>query len=82
MLSNTVLIPGINTNIFIVTQSLQECFQVTPEGDILTLKKSSTEILFDGKITNIGGKLFILTTNFYKRVNEADFLVHEKRNPE
>ena len=38
-LSYVSIIPVLHTNIFTVTQALNESFQVTPEGEALILKK-------------------------------------------
>ena len=43
-LSNTVVITGLHTNIFSMTQPLQKGFQVTSEGEILIIKISPSEV--------------------------------------
>ena len=52
-----------------MTQALQKGFQVTSEYEALILKKKSTEIWFDKKMTNNGGKGYILTAKLYKIPN-------------
>ena len=49
-LSNTAAIPGLHTNLFSVTRSLQKGFQVKSEGKTLILNKISTDICFDKKM--------------------------------
>ena len=51
------------------------------EGETLTHKKKSSKICFDKKMTNTGGKSFLLTTNLYKNPNYTALLGHNKYNP-
>ena len=81
-LSNTDVITGLKSNLFSMTRSLQNVFQVTSESDILILKKNSTKIRFDNKMANNSVKGFLLTTKFYKSANSTDFLVPERQNTE
>ena len=57
-LSYTAVIPYLDKNLFSVTQTLQKGFLVTSEVEDLILKKKSTEICFDEKMANNGGKIF------------------------
>ena len=52
------------------------------EGTTLILKKNSTKIRFDAKMANKYGEGFILTTKFYKRINDAVILAPDKQKPE
>ena len=56
MLSDNAVISGLHANIFRVTRSIQKRFQVTPEGEFLTLKKISTETCFENKMTKTAAK--------------------------
>ena len=51
---------GLDTNLFRLTQALQKVYQMMSEGEALILKKFSTQIRFDEKMANIGGKGFML----------------------
>ena len=62
--------------------ALQKSFQITSEAETLIRKKNSAEILFDGKMANKYGKIFLLTTNFYKSANYITVLDPENRGPE
>ena len=81
-LYNTSVIPGIHTNIFIVTRALKKVFQVTLEYETLILKKKTTDICFDEKMANNCGEGFILTTKFYKSANDAAILTPNKQKLE
>ena len=60
-----------------VTRALQKGFEVTSEGDTLTLKKNSPNIRFDKKVANNGGEGFLITSKFYKIENDATlFFTH------
>ena len=65
-----------------MTRVLRNIFQVTSEGEALLLKKSSTEIRFDKKLTIKASEGFLLTTKFYKSAQETAFLSPKKRKPE
>ena len=65
-----------------MTQAPQKGFQLTPEDKTLILKKNSTEIRFDKKMTDEAGEGFKLTTKFYKSANEAPLFDPKKRKPE
>ena len=65
-----------------MTQELKRVFQVTSEGESLILKTNSTEICFDNKLANSGGKGFLLTTKLCKNPNYAAFLVPEEQKTE
>ena len=45
MFTNVSKIPGLHKNLFNVTKSLQNCFQVKSEAKSLILKKSTPDIL-------------------------------------
>ena len=53
---------------------------MTLEDKALKLKKNSTEIRFDKRMANKSGEGFLLTTKFYKSVNDTAILAPEKRN--
>ena len=68
------IISGLHTNIFRVTRALQKSYQLTSEGEILIIKKNSTEICFDEKMENKSGRGFLPTTKFYKISNNNNNL--------
>ena len=51
---------------------------MTSEGEAPILKKNPTEIRFDEKLVNNGGKGFLLTTKFYKIANNTALLSPKK----
>ena len=57
-----------------------EGFQVTSEGEALKLKRKSSKICFGKKMTNKSREGFLLTTKFYKSVNDTAILAPGKRN--
>ena len=57
-----------------MTQALQKGCQVMSEGEDLILKKISTKIRFDNKMTNNGSEGFSLTTKFNNNPNNAAIL--------
>ena len=59
-------------------RSLQKCFQVTSEDNSRSLKKS-INIRFDEKMVINNGKLFLLTSKFYKSAKNETILVSKKR---
>ena len=81
-LSDTAVIPGLNTNPFSVTQSQQKGFQVTSEGEAPILNKKATKAHLDEKMANHVSKGFILTPNLYKCANNSALLAPNKWNPE
>ena len=52
------------------------------EWETLIPKKNFTEICFDNKMANNGGKYFILTANFYTSAKDTALLDPKKRKPE
>ena len=82
MLTNMVVIPCLHANLFIVTRALQNVLQVMSEGETLLIKKKSTDISFDKKMANKSGKVFTLTTKFYKSAKYAAILYPKKQKPE
>ena len=81
-LIDTGVIPDLHANLFGMKRALQKNFQVTPEGKTLILKKISTEICSDNKMSNKYGEGFQLTSNLYNIENDAAFLDPKKRNPQ
>ena len=63
--SDMALIPVLHTKLFSMTWAPQKVFQLTSEGEALTLKKNTTVICFDEKMANNGGEWFILTTKLF-----------------
>ena len=76
------VIPDLNTNLFSVIRALQKVFKVKSEGQILILERNPNNICFDEKMANNGGKLFLLSTKFYKNANDTALLDSKKKNPE
>ena len=52
------------------------------EGDSLILRKNTTKIHFNDKMTNNGGKEFLLATKFYKSSNDDSILAPDNWKPE
>ena len=55
---------------------------MTSEDENLIIKKFSTNIRFDKKMVNNGGKGFLLTAKFHNSANNAVILAPQKGNPE
>ena len=70
-LSSMTVILGLQANLFSVAWALQNVFQVMSEDETLIFKKTSTGICFENKMTNNGGKVFLLSTKLYKSTNNA-----------
>ena len=64
-----------------MTQALKNGLQVTSEGEALILNENPTDIPFDDKISNNGGKGFLLAAKFYNSPNDTALLDPKNQNP-
>ena len=71
-LSDASVISDLHENLFSMTRVLKKGFQVKPEGEAPILKKFSTKIQFDEKMSKNGVKGFLLTAKFCNIPNNAD----------